>query len=125
MASIGTIEFLRLSGPKIPAALPVVQTIDREGVDLSAFRLQSYKNAEITVQTVQLAASVAAANLAPNAYASLIGATVTVVDDLGLTTANVMVIDARVTGTQMTAASAPSGTAAVVYGVWILRPTTY
>jgi hypothetical protein len=124
MASIGGISFIRMAGPKIPSALPVVQTIDRQGVDLSAFRLQAYKNAEITVQTTQAVASATLANLAPDAYAALIGTKVTVVDDLDLTTLNVMVIDARVIRTQLTAATAPTGTAALVMGIWILRPTT-
>lgn len=123
-SSIGTIEFLRMAGPKIPAALPVVQSIDREGVDLTAFRVQAYKNAETTVMTTQAVASVATANLAPNAYAALIGTVVTVVDDLGLTTYNVIVIDARVTRIQQAASSSPAGTGAIISGIWILRPTT-
>ena len=123
-SSIGTLSFLRMAGPKIPSSLPVVQTIDREGVDLSAFRVQAYKNAEVTVQTTQAVTSQALANAAPAVYASLIGTKVTVVDDLGLTTYNVMVIDARVTRTQLTASTSPAGTAAIVSGIWILRPTT-
>jgi len=125
MASIGSISFIRMTGPKIPQALPVVQTIDREGIDLSAFRIQAYKNAEITVRTVQSVSTAALANAAPNAYAALIGSTVTVVDDLDLTTTDVLVVDARVVRTQLLAASAPTGSAALVYGVFVLRPTLY
>ncbi len=124
MSSIGAISFIRMAGPKIPSALPVVQTIDRQGVDLSAFRVNAYKNAEITVQTTQAVASQTIANTAPAAYAALIGTRLTVVDDLDLSTTNVMVIDARVIRTQLTASSSPAGTGAIVTGIWILRPTT-
>ena len=113
-----------MAGPKIPQQAIAVRMVDRVGVDGNAFRFDAKKVPEIAVQTVQAVGSLAAANLAPDIYASYIGSYVTVVDDLGRNVSSVLVVDAKVTGSSVCQVSSPAGVAALVSGIWILKPTT-
>ena len=124
MSYIGAIEFIKIEGPKIPQLAIRVETIDREGVDGEAFRSNANKVPEITVRTVQIVSSLSVANLAPDSYASLIGTYVTVIDDLGRTVYNVMVLDAKVLHTQKVEAPSPATFTYIVHGIWVLKPTT-
>ena len=122
-SSIGAFTFIKMTGPKIPQLAIRVETISREGLDGDAFRLNAQKVPEITVQTIAAAVTLAAANLAPDTYAALIGTQITVVDDLGRTVTGVMVLDVKVTAVRQLMSAVPT-CAAIVYAVWVLKPTT-
>ena len=124
MSSIGGITFIKLEGPKIPQMAYRIETIDREGVDGEAFRLNAEKVPEITVRTIQAVETLSSANAAPDTYAALIGTYVTVIDDLGRSVTNIMVLDAKALHTQTVETPSPSSYNYLVYGIWTLKPTT-
>lgn len=112
-----------MTGPKIPQLATKVETISRDGIDGEAFRSNAKKVPDVTLQTVATASTLAEANLAPDSYAAIIGTQVTVIDDLGRTVSNVMILDVKVTSVRILSISVPAA-AAVVYAVWIVKPTT-
>jgi len=110
-------------GPQIPALASFVEPIDRPGVDGEAFRQNANKVAAIEIFTKQWVTTLTAANLAIDYYSALKGYTVTVVDDLGRTINNVMVLDVRVNAVQTILTSSPTGYTHQVSAVWYLKPT--
>ncbi|AQT69970.1 hypothetical protein STSP2_03170 [Anaerohalosphaera lusitana] len=123
MSTIGTITFLRMTGPQLPSLSTVVVPFQRPGVAGAGFRKEAAKADDYVLETVQAVGSQVSANQAANAYAAYKGQLVTVVDDTGKTTNAVMVLDARVTRVARVATSIPAGTEYLVYGRWSLKPT--
>lgn len=123
MSSIGSETFLRLSGPDIPKLAAAVEIIDRPGVDGTANRIDALKAEELTIYTLQSVADIAAANAAVDDYADLKGTKVTVEDDQGRSVSEVLIVDVRVTKKQKVLTSSPAGTGALVWAVWLLKPT--
>jgi len=123
MSSIGSETFLSLSGPDIPKLAAAVEIIDRPGVNGTANRVDALKAEELTIYTLQSVADISAANAAVDDYAGLKGTKVTVEDDQGRSVSDVLVVDVRVIKKQKVLISSPSGTGALVWAVWLLKPT--
>lgn len=123
MSRIGSETFLSLSGPDIPKLAAAVEIIDRPGVNGTANRVDALKAEELTIYTLQSVADISAANAAVDDYAGLKGTKVTVEDDQGRSVSDVLVVDVRVIKKQKVLISSPSGTGALVWAVWLLKPT--
>lgn len=123
MSSIGSEIFLKLSGPDIPKLAAAVEIIDRPGVDGTANRVDALKAEELTIYTLQSVTDIDTANEAVDDYADLKGTKVTVEDDQGRSVSDVLVVDVRVTKKQQVPLSSPAGTGALVWAVWLLKPT--
>jgi len=123
MSSIGSETFLSLSGPDIPKLAAAVEIIDRPGVNGTANRVDALKAEELTIYTLQSVADISAANAAVDDYAGLKGTKVTVEDDQGRSVSDVLVVDVRVIKKQKVLISSPWGTGALVWAVWLLKPT--
>ena len=123
MSSIGTINFIKMSGPDIPKLAAAVEIIDRPGVDGTASRVDALKAEELTVYTTEAVADISTANSRIDTYAALKGTTVTVEDDCGRSVDNVLVVDVRMTKKQKVLISSPPGTGALINAVWLLKPT--
>lgn len=122
-SSIGSETFISMSGPDVPKLAAAVEMIDRPGIDGIAARVDALKAEELTVYTSQKVVDVEAANDKADEYAALKGTKVTVVDDLGRSVSSVLIVDVRVTKKQTVLTSSPAGTGALVWAVWLLKPT--
>jgi len=123
-SSIGTFEFLQMQGPQIPLLASAVEIIDRPGTDGVASRVDALKAEEITIYTVEGVVNLATAQNKADDYAALKGELVTVIDDLGRSVQEVLVVDVRVISTpQKLALSVPTGIGYVVRAIWLLKPT--
>ena len=123
MSDIGAQTFLSMQGPDVPLLAAAVEIIDRPGLDGVASRVDALKATELTVYTIQKVEDVDEANDKADDYAALKGTKVTVIDDLGRSVSNVLIIDVRVTKKQKVLTSSPAGTGAIVWAVWLLKPT--
>lgn len=122
MSSIGSNNFIRMSGPQVPALAIAMATINRKGRDGEVFRSDARKVPEVIQRTVTYVTSAGDANSADDVYKALIGSLVTVVDDHGRSVSNVMVLGAQVDFIQ--AVTTATATAShLVYGSWLLKPT--
>lgn len=122
-SSIGSINFIKLSGPQVPKLASAVEIIDRPGVDGTASRVNALKAEEITVYTIEGKNSLNDAKAAADTYAALKGTIVTVVDDLGRSVDNVLVVDVRVLSAQNVLNPQPTNNNYLVRAVWMLKPT--
>ena len=123
MSFIGAFEFLRMEGPQVPKLAAAVAIIDRQGTNSIASRVDALKAEEITVYTLEGITSVTTARAAADDYAALKGTQVTIVDDMGRSVSNVLVVDVRVTGVQETLFSDPPDLNYWINAVWLLKPT--
>lgn len=123
MSNIGSETFISMSGPDVPLLAAAVEIIDRPGLDGIASRVDALKATELTIYTIQKVVDVDTANDKADDYADLKGTKVTVEDDLGRSVASVLIVDVRVTKKQQVLVSSPTGTGALVWAVWLLKPT--
>ena len=124
MSSIGTFSFLQMQGPQIPLLASAVEIIDRPGTDGVASRVDALKAEEITIYTIEGIAQLNDANNRADDYAAYKGTRKTVVDDLGRSVADVLIVDVRVISTpQKMALSVPTNNNYIVRAVWLMKPT--
>lgn len=121
MSSIGSFTFIQMVGPQIPTKQPTVAINDRAGVDGVSFRLNALKAGQLSVRTVATAATVP--NTAADDYQAIRGTRVTVVDDMGRSTASVLVVDVVAETPRTVISSSPSGIYYLIAATWILQPT--
>lgn len=125
MASIGGYNVLVVQGPYQPRGM-ATERIERPGVDGTAFREKGIRGTPFQITTmVDCDDAPDLAALLLN-YAALQGTLVTVVDDLGTSWTNVMVlgvqpVSARAIGTSAGGLSTSAGTLATVR--WTLQAT--
>ena len=100
-----------------------VEEFSRPGIDGSGFRILAKRAPVSQKQTVAAVATLADANAAADAYDALKGSLVTVVDDLGRTNNNVMVIDVQVGSPRSVLKSVPTGINYLVDAIWTLKST--
>ena len=122
MSSVGSITLLKLSGPQVPSLASAVEIIDRDGVDSVADRVNALKAESVTIYTTEGVSTLVSAQSAADDYSALKGTKVTVVDDMGRSTENVIVIDVRVTRIQQVL-NATGSVNYLIYAVWMLKPT--
>ena len=122
-SGIGSFNFLRMSGPDVPKLAAAVEMIDRPGVDGVASRIDAFKAEELTVYTTEGVTNISTANSRIDSYASLKGTLITVVDDCGRSIDSVLVVDVRVQRKQNVLTSSDPGIGALVFAVWLLKPT--
>ena len=122
-SSIGAISFLKMSGQQVPKLASAVEIIDRPGVNGTANRVNALKAEEITVYTLEGMSSLNDAKNIADTYAALKGTNVTVVDDLGRSVSEVLVVDVRVLSVRNVLNPQPAGNDYLVRAVWLLKPT--
>ena len=120
MSAIGGFSFLRMDGEPLSALRAAVEPINRPGVDGIATRTPADKSPGVQKQTIEPYTLLANANTAKAAYEALQGSYVTVTDDMGAVTANVLVV--RVSGVRVQAvfSSADPTINFLVYATWEL-----
>jgi len=123
MSSIGAFSFLKMEGPQVPSLAAAVEIIDREGVDSVASRIDAFKAEDITKYTTEGVANITDAQTAADDYAALKGYLVTVVEDVGRTIYNVLVVDVRVISINTIVNSSPANINYLINAVWLLKPT--
>jgi len=122
-SSIDSITFIQMTGVKVPTLASAVEVIDRPGVDGYANRDNALKAEEIQVRTLEGINQLNDANDIADTYAALKGQRVTVVDDLGRSVEEVLVVDVRVLSVQTVLLSDPPDNNYLVRAVWLLKPT--
>jgi hypothetical protein len=123
MSSIGAYNFVSIKGPPIPSLAVAMAPIKRAGVDGSAFRRDAKGVPEIILQATSWAVSETLALTSPDLYAALVGSLVTVVDDLGRTVNNVMVLACQVTRISRLGVSTEPTAEFMIRSVWKVQPT--
>ena len=123
MSSIGAFSFLKMEGPQVPSLAAAVEIIDREGVDSVASRIDAFKAEDITKYTTEGVANITDAQTAADDYAALKGYLATVVEDVGRTIYNVLVVDVRVISINTIVNSSPANINYLINAVWLLKPT--
>ncbi len=121
MSSIGALTFLRIEGKQLPPLATEIKPFERQGIDGSTFIENARKSEEIYWETVEGVGALATANMAANDYADMKGTIVTVVEDLGRTVNNVLVLDVRVMGVKQVFASSIEGVNYLIKANWILK----
>ncbi len=120
MGKIGNFNFINITGGRLAGNQPVVNLIDRQGVDGKGFRIEASKSKEITVQTKEKCTSIEIANDRDENYAQLIGTAVDVTDDMGKMTNNVLILDVGVNSVRQVVGSSDIHCKAIVEAVWRL-----
>ena len=123
MSTIGEQTFIRLSGPQMPALAKNMAVISRQGKDGAVFRADAKKVPDVPVRGLAVTETLGSAQTAIDTYQALIGTLVTVVDDLGRSTSNVMVLGVQVDRVQFMTTPSPSTAVYWVYSSWLLKPT--
>jgi len=123
MSYIGNFYFLRMQGPQIPLLAKAVEIIDRRGTDGTASRVDALKAEEITEYTVEGIYYLADANNCADDYAAYKGTHKTIIDDLGRTIYDVLIVDVRVTRVKRVLTPSDASINYLVYAVWLLKPT--
>ena len=114
MGKIGNFNFINITGGRLAGNQPVVNLIDRQGVDGKGFRIEASKSKEITVQTKEKCTSIEIANDRDENYAQLIGTAVDVTDDMGKMTNNVLILDVGVNSVRQVVGSSDIHCKAIV-----------
>ena len=122
-AAIGSFTFVSIKGPQVPALAVAMSPIDRAGVDGTAFRQDARKVPEIQLEATAVAADLAAANIACDLYAALVGTLTTIVDDLGRSVGSVAVLGVLVFDVRALVNASPSTAAYLIRSVWRVKPT--
>lgn len=113
-----------MSGGQVPKLTPNVVIIDRPGADGVVSRVVAKKAEEATIYTLQGLQYENDAKAAIDTYAALKGTAVTVIDDLGRSVTDVLVVDVRVTETpQKVLTSQPANINYLVKSAWVLKAT--
>lgn len=123
MSSIGVFSFAEMIGEKLQPNSGRVAVIERPGRDGQLFRIEPNKAQPFEKRTVELYTAGANANAAAAAYAALKTQLVTVVDETGLTTSYVMVLEVRQVTVRPLLVSSLSGANYAVTATWTLHPT--
>ena len=122
-SSIGSINFIKMTGPQVPKLAAAVTIVDRPGTDGTINRVDELKAEEITVYTLEGINTLSNAKNAIDTYSALKGTNVTVVDDNGRSTADVLVVDVRVLRVQSVLNPQPVNNNYLVRAAWLLKPT--
>jgi hypothetical protein len=123
MSSIGAYTFYQMTGEKLQPLSPGVETVVRPGTSGEIYREEPARARVFEAQTVELTANIFVAHLRVNGYPALKLTLVTVIDDTGLSTANVLVVDVQNIQVQYLATPSDSGLYCRVTARWILKPT--
>jgi len=129
MSNIGSQYFFSMIGTVTPEA-PEVEIIRRPGVDGIAYRDLGERAKESPLRTVTMLSSTAAAKTTLAAYKALIGTDQTVVDDMGNSISNVMILDVEflaqrpVIAAVCTKANQPANPVASLVCGWIVQATS-
>lgn len=94
MATVGAVTFTFLYG-RIPAAQDAVELYDRPGLDGHGARKLGKRSPPATLRGVTFETSINNAGAQLVAAQALAGTIVTVVDDFGVSTSNVLIEDVR------------------------------
>ena len=122
-SSIGSFDFIRMKGPQVPKLAAAVEIIDRPGVDSVATRENADKAEEIQLETTEAISSLTTARSRADDYAGLKGERVTVEDELGRSTSQVLVIDVRVLRVKKVTTCSESSIDYIATAIWRLKPT--
>lgn len=123
MSSIGSFNFIKMTGPQIPTLASMIRPINRPGVDGEIFREEAQKVEDITLKTVAMVTNSADAQNAVDNYKSLQGYNVTITDDNERIVQNVMVLQVYGVMVAPLLASVPAGYTHRITANWVVKPT--
>ncbi len=121
MSSIGALTFFKMTGIQLPPLATELKTTEQRAIDGEGFVENARKSEASIVETIEMVSALATANMAANDYADIKGTIVTVVEDLGRTVNNVLVLDVRVMGVKQVFAPSIEGANYLIKANWVLK----
>ena len=118
MSSIGNFNFMTMSRAKIAEPTVVVQIFDRPGSDGIVYRKGAAKPKETVLNTKEGVSSISIGNGRQEDYAALKGTKVTIINDMGRTSQNVLIVDVDVELVREIINGSDADIEAMVYATW-------